>query len=229
MDDANKVSIAAFARSHNKSKQAAAKWKVRGYLVMDGAFVLVAESDAKLKGARLGRFADGADESAPAKAAPVRAVTTGGRQRVEREATSGDGLGDQPELDLKDFSENVLAGRFSTRAQAEQVKENGLALKHLLDGHKKAGELIETTVAEAIFFEEFRGVRDSWLNWPTRVAPFVAADLGVETEKVVEVLTAHVYKHLSDLGEPDPEFREPGTSPANVSAGPDTSTKDQHS
>jgi hypothetical protein len=34
------------------------------------------------------------------------------------------------------------------------------------------------TVAEEVLFNAFRQQRDAWLNWPSRVAPLMAADLG---------------------------------------------------
>ncbi|MHB9022315.1 MAG: hypothetical protein ACYC3A_10865 [Halothiobacillus sp.] len=50
-------------------------------------------------------------------------------------------------------------------------------------------------------FDEFRALRDSWLNWPSRVGAMMAADLGMEPEPVIEVLTNYVYKHLDEIGE----------------------------
>ena len=70
--------------------------------------------------------------------------------------------------------------------EARRVKENYLALLNQLDYEQKAGRLIELTHAERVVFETFRGVRDAWLNWPTRVGPLIAADLGCDAGQVTE-------------------------------------------
>jgi hypothetical protein len=77
-----------------------------------------------------------------------------------------------------------------------------------LEYERKSGSLVELDTATAILFEEFRAQRDAWLNWPTRVGPILAADLGVEADRVVEALTAHVHKHIAQLGEPEANFSE---------------------
>lgn len=93
-------------------------------------------------------------------------------------------------------------------AGALQKKENYLALLRQLEYEEKSGSLVQLATAEAILFEEFRAQRDAWLNWPTRVAPLVAAELGVEADRLTEVLTAHVHKQIAQLGEPEANFTE---------------------
>ena len=44
------------------------------------------------------------------------------------------------------------------------------------------------------------------MNFPTRVGPVLAAELGLESDKVVEALTVHVHQQLNDLGEPEADF-----------------------
>ncbi|UZI49074.1 hypothetical protein JMW73_11025 [Klebsiella pneumoniae] len=87
--------------------------------------------------------------------------------------------------------------------EARRVKENYLALLTKLEFQQKDGQLIEMTVAEEVLFNAFRQQRDSWLNWPSRVAPLMAADLGVPADRMTEVLIEHVHKHISVLGEPE--------------------------
>lgn len=108
----------------------------------------------------------------------------------------------------EDFIADMLAGRFASHGQAERIKENALAFKHLLAARRAAGALVEIDTAEAVLFETFRASRDAWLNWPTRVAPLLAADLGLEADRVTEVLTLHVHQHLAELGEPEADFAE---------------------
>ena len=93
-------------------------------------------------------------------------------------------------------------------ATALQNKENYLALLRQLEYEQKSGSLVELETASAILFEEFRAQRDAWLNWPTRVGPLLAADLGLEADRVVEALTTHVHKQIAQLGEPEANFTE---------------------
>lgn len=87
--------------------------------------------------------------------------------------------------------------------EARRVKENFLALLTKLEYEKEDGQLVELSVAESILFAEFRGQRDAWMNWPSRVAPIMAADLGVPADRMTEVLIEHVHKQITSLGEPE--------------------------
>lgn len=90
---------------------------------------------------------------------------------------------------------------------ALEKKENYLALLRELEYEEKSGQKVDLEVAERELFEAARAARDAWLNWPARVGPLIAADLGLEADKVTEVLTAHVHKHVEQLGEPDAQFQ----------------------
>ncbi|WHP82374.1 hypothetical protein [Edwardsiella anguillarum] len=87
--------------------------------------------------------------------------------------------------------------------EARRVKENYLALLTKLEFQQKDGQLIEMAAAEEVLFNAFRQQRDAWLNWPSRVAPLMAADLDVPADRMTEVLIEHVHKHISVLGEPE--------------------------
>ena len=78
----------------------------------------------------------------------------------------------------------------------------------LIHLHQYVGAMVimmQKEVAEKILFEQARASRDAWLNWPTRVGPLLAADLGLEADRVVGALTEYVHKHISQLGEPEIE------------------------
>ncbi|NMX99337.1 hypothetical protein HBO43_22360 [Pseudomonas veronii] len=90
-------------------------------------------------------------------------------------------------------------------AEALRRKENYLALLRQLEYEQKSGSLVDLEVAEKILFEQARASRDAWLNWPTRVGPLLAADLGLEADRVVGALTEYVHKHISQLGTPEDE------------------------
>ncbi|QWC87784.1 hypothetical protein [Cupriavidus metallidurans] len=70
---------------------------------------------------------------------------------------------------------------------------------------QKAGKLIELEVVERLFFDAARGWRNAWLNWPARIAPLLAAELGLDPTPVLHLLTEHVHAHCESLGEPHAE------------------------
>ncbi len=108
--------------------------------------------------------------------------------------------------EAENFLTNVLNGTYADTATAERVKENALAAKHLLAARRDAGHLVEIEAAEAVLFETQRSQRDAWMNFSTRIGPLLAAEIGVDADKVVEALTVHVHQQLDDLGEPEADF-----------------------
>jgi len=174
---------------------------------------LSASADGKIDAALAGtgwrrqnrRPADGADQ--PADTVKVSAP---GVRRSKVSAPTADEVAAAIERladeDADGFLVDVLAGRFRGIVQAEQIKENALAAKHLIAARKDAGDLVERERAEKIFFETARSWRDIWIGFPARVGPLLAADLDLETDKVVEALTIHVQQQLEQLGEPQGNF-----------------------
>ena len=123
---------------------------------------------------------------------------------------------DAANLDLDDptaveavetFIQRVLRGDSADLIEAEQARENGLALKHLLDARRKAGELVPLKAAEDAFFAAAREQRDAWQSWPARISTELAAELDIDGCTLTAALIRLVHQHLSELGEP--EF-EPG-------------------
>lgn len=178
-----------FAELCGVSRQAVLKWKQEGKLVMQGARVDV---DASL--ARLGRVRKGGS--------PVH-QGGGASDPVEIDLRPGEALAEAAER---------LAGEIDVDGtsfdEARRIKEVYLALLHRLEFEKKSGALVELDTASAVLFEEFRAQRDAWLNFPARVAPILAAELGVDADRVTEALTAHVHKQIAQLGEPEANFSD---------------------
>ena len=83
------------------------------------------------------------------------------------------------------------------------AKERSLANLRELEYQQRAGVVVEIDVARRVLFEEARATRDAWLNWPARVAPFLAAELGVDPDAVLRSLTRLVHHQVSAMGEPD--------------------------
>ena len=103
----------------------------------------------------------------------------------------------------EEFIRQVLAGNFASMADAERIKENGLALKHILDGQQKAGMLIPLQSAQDAFFKAARDIRDAWTGWVARIAVTAAAELEVDARQFTEVLNRYVHQHLTELGAPE--------------------------
>ena len=152
------------------------------------------------------RAADSADTrkvSAPSVRTPAQ------RRKVSAPPSAEDVETATEELfaeEIEGFLDNVLAGTYADTATAERVKENALAAKHLLAARRDAGHLVEIEQAEAVLFETQRSQRDAWMNFPTRIGPLLAAEIGMDADKVVEALTVHVHQQLDDLGEPEADF-----------------------
>jgi hypothetical protein len=124
------------------------------------------------------------------------------RTEVRAQVEEGESL---PEAAARIFDSGVEMLGY---AGALEKKENYLALLRQLEYEQKSGSLVELDTATAILFEEFRAQRDAWLNWPSRIGPLLAADLGIEADKVVEAITAYVHKQIAQLGEPEANFSE---------------------
>jgi hypothetical protein len=189
---------------------------------------LAVSADGKLDPALAGtgwrrqnrRATPGADSGADTAQLSAPNVRTGTKRNVRTAKRAGKGAPPSAdELDgaledlaaeaADDFLAKVLAGDFRDIGTAERIKENALAAKHLIAARKEAGNLVEVDRAEGIFFEAARAWRDAWMGFPTRIGPLLAADLDVDTDKVVEALTVHVHQTLEQLGEPTAEFAAP--------------------
>ena len=183
-----------FAELCGVSRQAVLNWKQEGKLVMQGARVDV---DASL--ARLGR------------------VRKGGSPAMQEKATATSLEMDIQPGETIDEAAQRLVGEIDVDGtsfdEARRIKEVYLALLNRLEYERKSGALVELDTASAILFEEFRAQRDAWLNWPAKVGPLVAAELGVAADKVTAVLTGHVHTQISQLGEPQADFERAMVTP----------------
>ncbi|XHF49433.1 MAG: hypothetical protein PIK35_12295 [Enterobacter roggenkampii] len=183
-----------FARLHGVSRKTVTMWKSRGWLIMSGDDIDVNASNAQLEKYRKTISRPVANKaSAPAKKHSVPDLSSA--------MEAGEGDGSLLEGIARDFI--LKNGAELSLDEARRVKENYLAALTKLEFQQKDGQLIEMAAAEEVLFNAFRQQRDAWLNWPSRVAPLVAADLGVPADRMTEVLIEHVHKHISVLGEPE--------------------------
>jgi hypothetical protein len=103
--------------------------------------------------------------------------------------------------------QGLPAGGNVTFVQARTAHEIAKAHLARLRLHRMKGELVDRARATALVFRLAREERDSWLNWPARVAALMAAELGVEAHAVQKLIETHVRGHLAELAEIRPEFR----------------------
>lgn len=172
-----------YALHSGVDRKTIARWiKAGRFIVMDGDLINVGASDAALKKNR-----DGKDPR----------VSNAKKKKAPAVIDDGDEIADSARQIL------LTEGATLSREEAARIRENYMALLAKLEFQQKDGQLIEMTVAEEVLFNAFRQQRDAWLNWPSRVAPLIAADLDVPADRMTEVLIEHVHKHISVLGEPE--------------------------
>lgn len=216
------ASVAGYGKLHGVSKAAAQKWQARGLLRFKDGKVDVEASDQSLAHAGVGRFADAATKdrrTAPKAATEVAKPVAGLSKAMVGDLEEAAAQGDEQARLVLDFMAGLQEGRAVDLITAQTIKENALAAIRMIEARKRSGEVVEMADAEAVFFEVFRQHRDAWLNFPSRVGPLIAADLGVAPESVVEVLTAHVHQHLTDLGEPVDPVRQAAAAAADGQKG----------
>jgi len=173
-----------YAQHSGVDRKTIGRWiKAGRFIVMDGDLIDVEASDAALKKNRDGK--DPRASNAKKNKAPV---------------TSEDG-GDDIDKTVQQIM--LTEGATLSREEAARIRENYMALQAKLQYEKDSSQLVELVVAEEVLFNAFRQQRDAWLNWPSRVAPIMAADLDVPADRMTEVLIEHVHKHISVLGEPE--------------------------
>lgn len=196
---------AEFARRHGVSKPAVGKWEKNGWLVLSEGKVDAEASDKKLATYRDSKDGRATAKKATGKPAPGKPAAKVNAPEVNRPAPSM-----REDETPEQAAERIVStyGADMPIEEAKRVKENYLALLNQLEYLQKDGQLVEMALARSVIFDEFRSVRDAWLNWPAKYAAVIAADLGVEADRMTEVLTAYVNKQLAALGEPSGEFQQ---------------------
>jgi hypothetical protein len=85
--------------------------------------------------------------------------------------------------------------------QARTVNEVVKAQTNKLRLAQLKGELVDRAQAIAHVFKLARAEREAWINWPNRITPILAAELGIDEHALFVVLDAAVRAHLEELGE----------------------------
>ncbi|MGP1397160.1 MAG: hypothetical protein ACTS3R_16760 [Inquilinaceae bacterium] len=88
-------------------------------------------------------------------------------------------------------------GLVAAKAGKEDVQRKLLEL----DLARKSGDLVDRRAAEAAIFKRARLERDAHQAWTVRVAPILAAELGVDQGRMFDVLDREMRRHLDQLAE----------------------------
>lgn len=94
-----------------------------------------------------------------------------------------------------------------TFAAARTANEILKAQERQLKLDKLRGTLVDRAKAAEVVFNAARQERDSWTQWPARVAALIAAELQADPHAVEIALDAYVRKYLDDLANFSVEFR----------------------
>ena len=103
--------------------------------------------------------------------------------------------------------QGLPAGGSVTFVQARTAHEIAKAHLARLRLQRMKGELIDRARTTATVFRLARQERDTWLNWPARVAALMASELGIEAHAMQKALETHVRAHLTEVAELKPDFR----------------------
>jgi len=167
---------------------------------------------AVLKAAKAGRIpleADGTVDPVKADAAWERSTDPGRTKKAPAPKSAAKpvteaALGAVRET-LKE--QGLPSGGNVTFVQARTAHEIAKAHLARLRLQRQKGELVDRARATALVFRLAREERDSWVNWPARVAALMAAELGLDAHSMQKSLETHIRSHLAELAEVRPEFR----------------------
>jgi hypothetical protein len=93
----------------------------------------------------------------------------------------------------------LVDGKAMPFHQAQALKETYLARLRQLEFEVKSGRLCDVATVHSVVFALARQARDAWANWPARVAPIMAAELGVDQRLLTIKLDGHVREHLGEI------------------------------
>ena len=173
----NMMTQTEYAKYKGVHKSRVTQWKKDGRLVFsdDGKFILVAESDARLKETvNLNGYANSVH------AAAERAEIN---ERIEQEKSyeelKNDVTNTQLDLETKDADELFK--------NARALREKAAALQAAAEHEKFIGSLVEKSVVEKIIFERARQFRDGVMATSRRIAPDVIGKESItEIEAIVQ-------------------------------------------
>lgn len=143
------------------------------------------------------------DAPAPAPAADAQPQPAAPAQPAAVEAPDLEALDDTPPVMAQADGQDTIAPAARAKLASAVIR----AQREAMELEEKRGSLVSKALAIRQVFGFARRTRDAWLNWPGRIAPGLAAELGVDQHVLTAALERHVRDHLTDLaGQPAPDF-----------------------
>ena len=177
-----------FAKHRGVSRKTVTVWKHRGDLVWRDGKVDCEATDTWLDS----RSADSASNN------DSKPEVTGN--------SSSEGCPSQPSAETADSSPAGSSLRtlidnleLLSKAEAERVKENYLALQRRLEYERAAGELVPVNDAAQEVASEYAAVRSKLLSLPTELAPVIAQEAGGDANQIRERLAEGITRALEEL------------------------------
>jgi hypothetical protein len=171
------MSQAEFSRLHSVSRKTVTSWKQKGLLVLDEAGKVVVEASNKALAANGYR---------------VTGEQPGVTDAVSEEASPE--LTNEEIAALQVYAEGNAPLDF---VEARRVKENYLALLRQLEYETKAGRLVDAESSRALFAKRWSDERKALEDWPSRVAPQLAAKFSADPVALRVALEEAVNNHLT--------------------------------
>lgn len=171
------MSQAEFSRLHSVSRKTVTSWKQKGLLVLDEAGkVVVAASNKALADYGVG-------------------VTRGNTEVTD--AIAEDASTEMTDEEIAALEVYTKGNAPLGHAEAKRVKENYLALLRQLEYETKAGRLVDAESSRALFAKRWSDERKALEDWPSRVAPQLAAKFSVDPVALRVALEDAVNAHLT--------------------------------
>ena len=173
----NMMTQTEYAKYKGVHKSRVTQWKKDGRLVFsaDGKFILVAESDARLKETvNLNGYANSVHAAAERAEINERIEQEKSYEELKSAVTNT-----QLDLETKDADELFK--------NARALREKAAALQAAAEHEKFIGSLVEKSVVEKIIFERARQFRDGVMATSRRIAPDVIGKESItEIEAIVQ-------------------------------------------
>lgn len=173
----NMMTQTEYAKYKSVHKSRVTQWKKDGRLVFsaDGKFILVAESDARLKETvNLNGYANSVHAAAERAEINERIEQEKSYEELKSAVTNT-----QLDLETKDADELFK--------NARALREKAAALQAAAEHEKFIGSLVEKSVVEKIIFERARQFRDGVMATSLRIAPDVIGKESItEIEAIVQ-------------------------------------------
>ena len=205
-DPTKAVTQAEFARMRGVSKKTVTVWKASGLLTLTAAGLVDVEASEWNLDQRPQTYRGGTAHR------PIRVTPKDEPDPRERPERKPDPPRSAPAASPpRPADPDDEAPAYDPDAQdlplneAVRRKENFLGLFRRQEVLKNDKRLVDRAAAEKLFFDTARELRDAWMTWPARVGIEMADELHVDARLLTTILTAHVRKHIAELGEPEPD------------------------